>query len=180
MGNDASLNIMRSAFSGSFLAKAQKKEVKPQLDHLKPIFVMPGSDTLEAIGPINGQPPSEQLFGQIIRDLFPPPPDDTEDPLKAGDRVLVRNRNETEHDWRPGAVADFERTSGRARVVVDGQDQPTIWDMVVKDEETAKYAEPLIDAMVEQKAEELSNYRRQAERAQRMASSAVGLKGSAM
>ena len=25
--------------------------------------------------------------------------------------------------------------------MVDGQDQPTIWDMVVKDEETAKYAE---------------------------------------
>jgi len=37
-----------------------------------------------------------------------------------------------------------------------------------------------IDAMVEQKAEELSNYRRQAERAHRMASSGVGLKGSAV
>ena len=63
---------------------------------------------------------------------------------------------------------------------MDGQERPTTWDMVVKDEETAKYSEPLIDAMVEQKAEELSNYRRQAERAQRMASSAVGLKGNAV
>jgi dynein light intermediate chain 2 len=176
--NEASLNNLRSTFSGSFLAKAQKKEVKLQVNHLQPIFVKPGDDSLEAIGTINGQPPSETLFQQIVRDLFPPPPDDTEDPLKAGDRVLVRNRNETEHDWRPGAVADFERTSGKARVVVDGQERPTTWDMVVKDEETAKYAEPLIDSMVEQKAEELSNYRRQAERAQRMASSTA--KGAAM
>jgi hypothetical protein len=174
--NDASLSLMRSTFSAAFLAKKQdpKKEVKKVGAH-EPLFVKAGDDSLDEIGTAKGQAASVEAFEAVVRDIFPPGADDSDDPLRAGDRVLVRNRIESEHDWKIATVTDFER--GKPRVMVDGQERPSTWDLVVKDDEAAKFAEPLVDAMVEQRREELAKYRAQADRAQRMAS--TGLKSMA-
>merc|ERR1719247_793025 len=163
--------MMRAAFGASFLAKAPKKDLKSQTNHLQPVFVRPGEDSFESIGSANGQQPSEQAWAAVLRDFFPLPADDSEDPVRVGDRVLVRMRHESDHDWKPGEVVEDGR---RPKVKVDGQDQASDkWDLVVKDEQNTKFAESLIDSMMEQKKEELATYRREKERSQRLASSGV-------
>jgi len=133
--------------------------------------VRPGEDSFESIGSANGQQPSEQAWAAVLRDFFPLPADDSEDPVRVGDRVLVRMRHESDHDWKPGEVVEDGR---RPKVKVDGQDQASDkWDLVVKDEQNTKFAESLIDSMMEQKKEELATYRREKERSQRLASSGV-------
>ena len=66
--------------------------VRNPLSVLVQVFVRPGEDSFESIGSANGQQPSEQAWAAVLRDFFPLPADDSEDPVRVGDRVLVRAR----------------------------------------------------------------------------------------
>jgi len=119
-------NVLRQLLFGV----AAKGGLSEQTDHSKPLCVMAGRDTLQAIGTPNASTASpEMAWRELMGVYFPDPNRGSFDPKK----------------------------SDGAQVA----------------EELQKYPESTIDGQVEQRTEELQQYRRHVERTQRLASEGI-------
>lgn len=132
----SAMNAVRSVLRQLLFGVVAKKETLEQLDPSKPLCVVAGKDSLQAIGVPHGregagEPAWRELAGQLFPDTNP-------SAAKGG------KRSETEQVG----------------------------------EELLRFGEQTIDGMVEQRIEELQQYRRQVERNQRLASE--GLDGNKM